>query len=124
MSEPEKQLEFYLKHGAGIAGIKMGEKGILISDGHKCFHMECYKVPAIDTCGAGDAFIAGFIYGRLKKWCLRKTTEFASAVAAFCVQSVGATTGIRPAEDILAFITEKKSLKFKKIHVKKLSAEK
>ena len=103
--KPEDQLSFYLDKGVRIAGIKMGEKGALISDGKERFQVGAYRVAVADTCGAGDAFIAGFIYGLLKEWELRTTATFATATAAFCVQGPGATSGVASAAEILEFTT-------------------
>jgi sugar/nucleoside kinase (ribokinase family) len=81
----------------------MGEKGVLISDGKEKFELGAYKVPVVDTCGAGDAFIAGFIYGILNEWDLYESAKFATATAGFCVQYDGATTGVTRADKISAF---------------------
>ena len=105
LKKPEEQLNFYLNHGVGIAGIKMGEKGALISNGKERFELGAYNVSVADTCGAGDAFIAGFIYGMLKGWDLYTNAKFATATAAHCVQSDGATSGLIEAEKISEFIT-------------------
>ncbi len=109
LSDPEDQLKFYLDKGAGIVGIKMGEKGVLISDGKKYFKLGIYRVPVVDTCGAGDAFVAGFIYGFLAKWDLMKTAMFATATAAFCVQSIGTTNAMPKAENVLGFMEKRKT---------------
>lgn len=103
-STSEDQLQFYLDNGAGIVGIKQGENGVLISDGKNRFKLGVYTASVVDTCGAGDAFVAEFIYGHLAGWNLMKTAMFASATAAFCVQSIGATTAIPNADDILDFM--------------------
>jgi sugar/nucleoside kinase (ribokinase family) len=103
LKKPEDQLNFYLNKGVGIAAVKMGEKGVLISDGKERFELGAYKVNVADTCGAGDAFIAGFIYGMLKGWDLYTTAEFATATAAYCVQSDGATSGVPRADRIIEF---------------------
>jgi sugar/nucleoside kinase (ribokinase family) len=104
--EPEDQLKFYLDRGVRIAGIKMGEKGVLISDGKESFRQEIYRVPVVDTCGAGDAFVAGFIYGLIKELNLAETVKFATAVAAFCVQAIGTTTAVPQAEIVKKFIKQ------------------
>ncbi len=105
LKKPEDQLNFYLDNGVGTAAIKMGEKGVLISDGKQRFELRAYNVAVADTCGAGDAFIAGFIYGILKGWDLYTNAKFATGTAAHCVQSDGATTGVVEADKISAFIT-------------------
>lgn len=108
LKDPGDQLNFYLEKGVGIAGIKMGEKGALISNGKERFEVGIYEVPVADTCGAGDAFIAGFIYGILQKWELYSIAKFATATAAHCVTSDGATSGVIDAKHILEFINQTK----------------
>jgi len=108
LTEPQDQLKFYLDRGAGIAGIKMGGDGVLISDGTECFQLGVYPVEAVDTCGAGDAFIAGFIYGFLQQWSLLDSARFASATAACCVEALGATTGVPNAEMVLEYMARNK----------------
>jgi sugar/nucleoside kinase (ribokinase family) len=88
-------------------GIKMGDQGCLLSDGHESLRLGIYPVPVADTCGAGDAFIAGFIYGKQAGWDLARTATFATATAAFCVTAIGATAGIPDAKTVLRFTEEK-----------------
>ena len=108
LTNPEEQLQFYLDKGVKIAGVKLGHQGVLISNGKEKFKLGVYNVPVADTCGAGDAFIAGFLYGIIKEWDLLKTAKFATATAAHCVQSVGATSGLKKADKILEFIDKNK----------------
>lgn len=103
-TKPEDQLRFYLDQGVEIAGIKMGEDGVLISEGTECFKLGVYPEEVVDTCGAGDAFIAGFIYGHLRQWSLLKCARFASATATCCVKALGATTGIPDADLVLDYM--------------------
>lgn len=104
LKEPEQQLEFYLKAGVKHAGIKMGHKGCLISDGKSIYRFGVYDVPVVDTCGAGDAFYAGFLYGMKHKWDIIQSTKFATAAASFCIRSIGTTTVIPCISDVLDFI--------------------
>ena len=106
LKDPVDQLNFYLDHGVRIAGIKMGDKGALISDGKEKFSLGIYHVNVSDSCGAGDAFIAGFIYGLVNEWDLVTCAKFATATAAHCIQSDGATSGIPEANQVLKFIQD------------------
>lgn len=101
---PVDQLKYYIDAGVKIAGIKLGPKGCLISDGIELLTLGVYPVPVVDTCGAGDAFIAGFLYGILQEWEVEMTAKFATAAASFCVQSIGATTAIPKAQEILNYM--------------------
>lgn len=106
LSDPSDQLRFYLDRGARTVGIKLGDQGCLLSDGREFLRLGVYPVPVADTCGAGDAFIAGFLYGKQAGWNLARTTTFATATAAFCVTAIGATAGIPDADTVSRFIKE------------------
>ena len=48
------------------AAITMGEGGCIVSKGDEYLHIKTEKLGVLDTTGAGDAFAAGFIVGKLK----------------------------------------------------------
>ena len=98
------QLRFYIEAGVKLAGIKMGHKGCIVSDGKSIYSFGVYDIPVIDTCGAGDAFYAGFLYGVKNGWDVIRSTEFATATASFCVRSIGTTTVIPEASVVCDFI--------------------
>lgn len=74
--------------------IKAGENGCTIVTKEENFQIPAKKVHAVDTTGAGDNFVAGFIHGLLHGWNLRKCYEYGTACAALSVQYVGAVTGV------------------------------
>lgn len=47
--------------GTKIAGVTRGSKGALFYDGKSFYSQEIVKTTVIDTMGAGDSFIAGFL---------------------------------------------------------------
>ena len=59
-------------------------------------------VRAIDGTGAGDAFAAGLLYGKLAGWSFERSARFANAVGALSTTAVGATEGVRGVEETLA----------------------
>lgn len=59
------------------------------------FQFPARKVKAVDSTGAGDNFVAGFIHGLLFGWDLRKCCDYGTHCAAVSVQYVGAVTGIK-----------------------------
>jgi sugar/nucleoside kinase (ribokinase family) len=59
-----------------------------------------YRVPVVDTTGAGDIFHAGFIYGLLQGWPLDRQLDFACAAAAMNCSFAGARGGIQSVEAI------------------------
>ncbi|MPN45312.1 putative sugar kinase YdjH [bioreactor metagenome] len=68
--------------------------------------MPAYQVPVIDTCGAGDSFVAGFLAGLAYGWDMRDTCQFANALAANSVQYLGATTGRLDLAGVRRFMAE------------------
>ena len=57
---------------------------------------------AIDGTGAGDAFAAGFLYGRLAGWPLERSAALANAAGALATTAVGAVEGIASLDETLA----------------------
>jgi len=83
-----------------LTAATLGTGGVLAWDG-KQFHSACaYRVPVVDTTGAGDIFHAGFIYGLLRGWPLRRQLDFACAAAALNCTGHGARGGIRSVAEI------------------------
>lgn len=82
MEEEECRSLLRQAHGLGtkIAGVTRGSKGAVFFDGKTFYSQGIKKVEAIDTMGAGDSFIAGF----LTAWGDGKTMEEALDFAAGC----------------------------------------
>jgi sulfofructose kinase len=101
----EPNLEFALKmmqdrFGCRLAAATLGEEGVLAWDGEQFHHAPAFRVPVVDTTGAGDIFHAGFIYGMLQEWPLQRQLDFACAAAALNCTQVGARGGIMPVDVI------------------------
>lgn len=76
--------------GPRVVVLKMGEKGCYVSTAEDAFHSPSFKVPIVDTSGAGDAFSAAFTTGLLNDLGLRRTAEIANATAALKIGWRGA----------------------------------
>ncbi len=85
---------FFIDRGVKTAVIKQGEKGSVIRTEDTIYRVPPFRVKCVDTTGAGDAYVGGFIYGYLKRWPLEKTGRFASAVAALNTLGPGAATAL------------------------------
>ena len=55
-----------LNNMVNTAVITMGEGGCIVSKGDEYLPIKTEKLDVLDTTGAGDAFAAGFIIGKLK----------------------------------------------------------
>lgn len=108
--DPEEMAEVFYRQGAKNILVKLGEKGCYVKpENQEGFFTEAFKADeVVDTSGAGDSFCAGFLTGLVQGWDPKVCAEFANAVGCFCVGAVGATTGIKPKEEILKFIESRK----------------
>jgi sugar/nucleoside kinase (ribokinase family) len=73
-----------------LTAATLGEAGVVAWNGVEFQSCAAYRVPVVDTTGAGDIFHAGFIYGLLQGWPLQRQLEFACAAAALNCTAVGA----------------------------------
>lgn len=104
--DPMDQLRFYLDQGIGVVVVKLGKDGCLFSDGKTAWRLGVQPVEAVDTCGAGDAFIGGFLHGAARGWTVEQCAQFATTTAAFCISAVGTTQAIPPEETVLQYLKE------------------
>ena len=98
--------DFLLNRGVGTVVIKRAEKGCYLRTPDEELTIPAYNVEPVDTTGAGDAFVGGFLTGLLKGWELKRCAELANACGACAVSALGATTGVRSLEETLAMIAE------------------
>ncbi len=96
---------FLQKRGVQNVVIKLGEDGCYVqpkdADG---FAVEAFRVQPVDTTGAGDAFVAGFLTGLLRGWDARRCGRLGCAVAAMNIRAVGATAGVPTFDEAMRFM--------------------
>ena len=92
----------WLQHrfGSRLAAATLGAEGVLAWDGEHFHHSAAYRVPVVDTTGAGDVFHAGFIFGLLQGWPLPRILDFACAAAALNCIAAGARGNIASVKEI------------------------
>ena len=64
--------------------------------------MASYPVDVVDTVGAGDAFVAGFLSGRLRGWSTEECLDLANACGACAVTVPGDLKGLPSESEALA----------------------
>ncbi len=94
-SDPKEIVRRLHGKGVGIVAVKLGPKGSYVYGNGEEAYVPSYRVKCVDTSGAGDCWVAGFLLGRLKGWTLVESARFGNAVAAHCVQAFGCTAGVR-----------------------------
>jgi len=65
--DPEPVLRSLKEKTPGIVVMTLGEHGSMVIDGINLYRGEAIPVKVVDTLGAGDSYIAGFLVSRLKE---------------------------------------------------------
>lgn len=94
--------------GINIVIITCGSKGAYISCNNSCVELSSEKAKVVDTTGAGDSFLGGFLYRYVKEGLPKVLTEsqlcefgtFAGKVAAYCIERRGAIPAMPSLTDI------------------------
>jgi len=103
MEKPEDISGFLIDSGVKNVCLKMGIKGSFISNGKERYYFDALNKAPVDTTGAGDGYVAGFIAGMVRGFSFKKCGMLANLVGAEIATSVGATSGVTSYEDTMEF---------------------
>lgn len=103
-SEPEPGAQRWLAMGVSHVIVTLGSKGAwAFRTGESAYHPG-YRVPVVDTTGAGDCFHGAFLYGLLSGWSLNEMLTYSNAAAALSVQKLGARDGLPTPGEVQEFL--------------------
>ena len=77
-----------------VVVITLGERGLIWQRGQDAGNLPAFKINAIDTTGAGDAFHGAFAAAVASNLNWFQILRFASAAGALCCTKIGARTGL------------------------------
>jgi sugar/nucleoside kinase (ribokinase family) len=80
--------------GAQHVIVKLGPKGSFVAAGDDVFSCRSLDVEVVDTTGAGDTYVAGFLAALHRGADYHRAAQFATAVASLNIQQIGAVTGV------------------------------
>jgi sugar/nucleoside kinase (ribokinase family) len=101
-SEPRQMAAWLRRAGAREVAVKLGPEGCYAAGEGFEGHVPAADVAAVDGTGAGDAFAAGLLYGRLAGWAFEHAVRFANAAGALATTTVGASDGVYGLDETLA----------------------
>lgn len=90
--------------GAGAAVITLGERGAMVADRDGIAHAPAISVKAVDSTGAGDAFIGTLAYFLARGESLRRAVRLSNAAAALSVTKVGTQVSFPSCLELDAFL--------------------
>jgi sugar/nucleoside kinase (ribokinase family) len=93
--DPEQAARRMQALGASDVVIKLGADGCAVFTPGSADRFPGFKVDVVDTTGAGDCFVGGFLAALSRGASYPEAARFANAVGALSVQKLGAINGIR-----------------------------
>lgn len=96
--------EWFLKKGVKKVCITMGDKGAYYYDGTQEIIKKAFRIKAVDTTAAGDAFNGGLAYGIANGWDIEKSMLLGSACGAMAAMTIGAQNSLRPMDQVLHYL--------------------
>jgi ribokinase len=90
-----------VRSGARAAVITLGRRGSLLVNETGSFHVRAFRVKAVDTTGAGDAFCAALAFALISGIPKVEALTFANAAAAITTTRLGAQEAMPTLEEVL-----------------------
>ncbi|MCS7247724.1 MAG: sugar kinase [Anaerolineales bacterium] len=88
-----------------IIVVKLGEKGAIARCDNETVVVPALPVQVVDTVGAGDSFNAGFLYGYLAGFPLRKSLELAVVYGSLSTRAAGGVNAQPTLEEALRYVS-------------------
>ena len=103
----DRAAEVFFAKGVQNVLITLGGRGVYLNADGVSEIISAYRVNAIDTTGAGDAFNGGLLAALSEGKSLHDAALFANALAALSVQRLGTTASMPLRAEIDAFLRDK-----------------
>jgi len=106
VEEAENAAKVLIERGAAAVILTLGKRGSLLVTGTTIEHVPVEPVKALDTTGAGDAFVGSLAFFLAAGKSLSDAIERANRIAAISVQSSGTQTSFPEAKDLPTELTK------------------
>ena len=100
---PGKAADYFHEKGVQVVAVKMGGQGALLSAGGKQEVFPAYEGPVVDTTGAGDAFVAGFLAALSRGESLPGCVQIGNGAGAKCVERLGSSGTLPAYQELISF---------------------
>jgi len=100
--EPADVAAALLSAGAGAVGVKLGSQGCYLATADEQWFVSTTPLDGVDTTGAGDTWLAGFVAGMLSGLPLESCGRLANRVAAYAVTGPGCWERVPPLASLLS----------------------
>lgn len=105
-ADPDEAARRMQALGATDVVIKLGPQGCAVYTSAGMTRVPGFAVNVVDTTGAGDCFVGGFLAALNFAATYAEAARFANAVGALSVQKLGAINGIRSRAETQAWLNQ------------------
>jgi 2-dehydro-3-deoxygluconokinase len=102
LTDPDVILDFYLRLGAEVVVLKMGETGAILATPEHRVRIPSHAVHVVDATGAGDTFCGSFLARILAGDAPEQAARYANVAAALKCTGYGAVAPIPRPSDVYA----------------------
>ena len=81
IKEERRILEFFIAQGVNEVAISMGEEGVIATNGDEYLHIKHQQITPVSPTGAGDSFMAAYLWAKRRGNGFQESLEIACAVA-------------------------------------------
>ena len=107
LDEPREAAKFFHAHGVGNVVVKLGGEGCYVSTGDCEVKAPAFRVPVVDTTGAGDCFAGAFLAALYHGYSIADAARLANAAGALNIQRLGATGGLLSLDRTIEWMNSK-----------------
>lgn len=107
LESANRAAQVFFKKGVENVLITLGGRGVYVSSKERAEIIPAFRVDAVDTTGAGDAFNGGLLAALAEGKDLWEAARFANGLAALSVQRIGTTPAMPTREEIDVFLAER-----------------
>jgi len=111
--EIRRMAERLLDSGVRNVVVTLGSKGLFFKSRSEAFWMKAFKVKAVDTTAAGDAFLGAFGCGLSEDKPIQEALRFANAAGALATTKLGAQPSLPFRKEVEGFLSKiKRQMEF------------
>ena len=103
-NDPREIAETLHQYGVKNVVIKMGADGVYAHTENEECRVGTVAEKVVDTTGAGDNFMAGFICAIIRGMKLKEALQFGSATSAIAIGELGATGAVKSFNQVLDYL--------------------
>ena len=81
-------LEYFVSRGVRETAISQGSEGVIATNGREYLKLRALPAQVVNATGAGDSFMAGFIYGSVRNMDFRDCLALAVAASTITIESL------------------------------------